>query len=131
MKNKKPKAFGCYLDNYTILEHLSDSQAGQLWKMLFRLALNSERENCDDPMVDMAYALMAQKQGKKQKQISPKVSKRKQLPRTKSKRKQKPAIARNIKMNIKMNMKIKMKIKMKMNMKMKMKMKMNMKRKRR
>ena len=61
MKNKKPKAFGCYLDNYTILEHLSDSQAGQLWKMLFRLALNSERENCDDPMVDMAYALMAQK----------------------------------------------------------------------
>ena len=31
----KPKYFYCYLDNETILQHLSDEQAGSLWKMLF------------------------------------------------------------------------------------------------
>lgn len=57
----KPKAFQCYLDNYTVLEHLSDSEAGQLWKMLFRLARGGVRETAGNPLVALAYDMMANK----------------------------------------------------------------------
>ena len=61
MKTVKPKAFMCYLDNYVILEHLSDAQAGRLWKMLFDLAVNGTDGENDDQVVRLAYAIMAQK----------------------------------------------------------------------
>ena len=51
----------CYLDNYVILEHLSDAQAGRLWKMLFDLAVNGTDGENDDQVVRLAYAIMAQK----------------------------------------------------------------------
>ena len=35
---KKPKFFNCYLDNEVLLNHLSDEQAGKLWKSLFAFA---------------------------------------------------------------------------------------------
>lgn len=57
----KPKAFQCYLDNITVLEHLSDEEAGRLWKLLYNLAVNGERGECDDPMVSMAFDMMANK----------------------------------------------------------------------
>ena len=57
----KPKAFQCYLDNITVLEHLSDEEAGRLWKLLYDLAVNGERGECDDPMVSMAFDMMANK----------------------------------------------------------------------
>ena len=60
-KTAKPKAFGCYLDNMMILDHLSDSEAGQLWKMLYNLAVNDIKGESDDPLVSMAYAVMSRK----------------------------------------------------------------------
>ena len=57
----KPKAFQCYLDNITVLEHLSDEEAGRLWKLLYNLAVNGERGECDDPLVSMAFDMMANK----------------------------------------------------------------------
>lgn len=57
----KPKAFQCYLDNITVLEHLSDEEAGQLWKLLFNLAVNDVRGVSDNPMVSMAFDMMANK----------------------------------------------------------------------
>lgn len=58
---KKPKAFQCYLDNYPVLKHLSDSQAGRLWKMLYALAVEDARTESDDPLVSMAFEMMANK----------------------------------------------------------------------
>ena len=60
-KTAKPKAFQCYLDNITVLEHLTDSEAGQLWKMLYHLAVHDERIDTDDPLVSMAFDMMANK----------------------------------------------------------------------
>ena len=57
----KPKAFACYLDDITVLEHLTDEEAGKLWKLLYNLAVNDVRGECDDPMVSMAFDLMANK----------------------------------------------------------------------
>ena len=57
----KPKAFQCYLDNITVLEHLSDEEAGRLWKLLYNLAVNGERGKSDNPMVSMAFDMMANK----------------------------------------------------------------------
>ena len=42
-KTTKPTFFYCYLDNATILNHLSDEQAGKLWKMLFDYANTDEK----------------------------------------------------------------------------------------
>ncbi len=55
----KPKAFKCYLDNYTMIEFLSDEEAGQLWKMLFRFALYDERGKSESDLVNMAFSWMA------------------------------------------------------------------------
>lgn len=56
----KPKYFYCYLDNETILQHLSDEQAGKLWKMLFTYTNRGEKNNINDPVVSMAFDVMAQ-----------------------------------------------------------------------
>ena len=64
MSNKekiKPKYFQCYLDNITILEHLSDEEAGQLWKLLYNLAVNDEKGSSGNPLVSMAFDMMANK----------------------------------------------------------------------
>ena len=64
MSNKekiKPKYFQCYLDNITILEHLSDEEAGQLWKLLYNLAVNDEKGSSGNPLVSMAFDMMAKK----------------------------------------------------------------------
>ncbi len=57
---KKPKFFQCYLDNDTILAHLTDEQAGRLWKSLFQYANHDEKVKSDDPMVSLAYDFMVQ-----------------------------------------------------------------------
>ena len=51
----KPKGFVCYLNNYVLLKHLSDSEAGQLWKMLYRFALSGEQGEGDTEMVNMLF----------------------------------------------------------------------------
>ena len=51
----KPKGFVCYLNNYVLLKHLSDSEAGQLWKMLYRFALTGEQGEGDTEMVNMLF----------------------------------------------------------------------------
>lgn len=56
----KPKYFYCYLDNETILQHLSDEQAGSLWKMLFAYTNRGEKPNIIDPVVAMAFDVMIQ-----------------------------------------------------------------------
>lgn len=56
----KPKYFYCYLDNETILQHLSDEQAGKLWKMLFTYTNRGEKNTINDPVVSMAFDVMAQ-----------------------------------------------------------------------
>ena len=63
MKDKtvKPKAFQCYLDNIAILDHLTDEEAGQLWKLLYKLAVEGEKGESESPMVSMAFALMGGK----------------------------------------------------------------------
>lgn len=61
-ENIKPKTFLCYFDNYTILEHLNDEQAGQLWKMLFNFALNDVKpKNVTNPLVSVAFDIMSNK----------------------------------------------------------------------
>ena len=57
---KKPKFFQCYLDNDTILAHLTDEQAGRLWKSLFLYANHDEKVKSDDPMVSLAFDVMVQ-----------------------------------------------------------------------
>ena len=56
----KPKYFYCYLDNETILQHLSDEPAGSLWKMLFAYTNRGEKPNIIDPVVAMAFDVMIQ-----------------------------------------------------------------------
>lgn len=56
----KPKYFYCYCDNETILQHLSDSQAGILWKMIFAYVNRGEKSNINDPIVSMAFDIMRQ-----------------------------------------------------------------------
>ena len=56
----KPKYFYCYLDNETILQHLSDEQAGSLWKMLFAYTNRGEKPNIIDPVVAIAFDVMIQ-----------------------------------------------------------------------
>ncbi len=60
-ENIKPKYFACYLDNFALVKHLSDEAAGRVWKMLFALAIDGEYGDADDPMVAMAFDMMAQK----------------------------------------------------------------------
>lgn len=57
---KKPPYFCCYLDSETILQHLSDEQAGKLWKMLLIYASRDEKPDITDPVVSMAFDVMAQ-----------------------------------------------------------------------
>ena len=57
---KKPKFFNCYLDNEVLLNHLSDEQAGKLWKSLFAFANRDETIALADPVVALAYEVMAQ-----------------------------------------------------------------------
>lgn len=52
---KKPPYFYCYLDNGVYLEHLSDEQAGILWKSLFEYANNGERCTSKDPVVQFGF----------------------------------------------------------------------------
>jgi hypothetical protein len=62
MTEIKPKAFPCYLDNYTIIKHLSDADAGKLWKYLFCLANDDEEAVIEDnPLLSMAYDIMSAK----------------------------------------------------------------------
>ena len=56
----KPKYFYCYCDSETILQHLSDSQAGILWKMIFAYVHRGEKSNISDPIVSMAFDIMIQ-----------------------------------------------------------------------
>lgn len=56
----KPKYFYCYCDSETILQHLSDSQAGILWKMIFAYVNRGEKSNISDPIVSMAFDIMIQ-----------------------------------------------------------------------
>lgn len=56
----KPKYFNCYLDSETIVNHLSDEQAGKLWKMLFAYSNRSEKQDISDCIVSMAFDVMAQ-----------------------------------------------------------------------
>lgn len=55
-----PKYFYCYLDNETILKHLSDEQAGKLWKMLFAYTNRGEKIDINDPIILMAFDVMIQ-----------------------------------------------------------------------
>lgn len=55
-----PKYFYCYLDNEAILHHLTDAQAGILWKMLFAYTNRGEKANINDPVVAMAFDVMIQ-----------------------------------------------------------------------
>ena len=57
---KKPTFFQCYLDNDTILGHLTDQQAGKLWKSLFLYANTDKKLESDDPMISLAFDVMAQ-----------------------------------------------------------------------
>ncbi len=57
---KKPKCFNCYLDNEVLLNHLSDEQAGKLWKSLFTYANRDKKSTIADPVVALAYEVMAQ-----------------------------------------------------------------------
>ena len=52
---KKPPYFYCYLDNGVYLEHLSDEQAGVLWKSLFEYANSGERCSSKDPVVQFGF----------------------------------------------------------------------------
>ncbi len=56
----KPKFFYCYLDNEIVLNHLSDEQAGKLWKMLFDYTNNDVKADTFDTLVAMAFDVMAQ-----------------------------------------------------------------------
>lgn len=56
----KPKFFYCYLDNEIILQHLSDEQAGNLWKRLFEYTNRNEKNNIPDPVIAMAFDVMTQ-----------------------------------------------------------------------
>ena len=56
----KPKYFNCYLDNETIVNYLSDEQAGKLWKMLFAYSNWNEMQDISDRIVSMAFDVMAQ-----------------------------------------------------------------------
>ena len=57
---KKPKFFNCYFDNEVLLNHLSDEQAGKLWKSLFAFVNRDEESALSDPVVALAYEVMAQ-----------------------------------------------------------------------
>ena len=57
---KKPKYFNCYFDNEVLLDHLSDEQAGKLWKSLFAFVNRDEQHALSDPVVALAYEVMAQ-----------------------------------------------------------------------
>ena len=56
----KPKYFNCYLDSETRVNHLSDEQAGKLWKMLFAYSNRNEKQDISDCIVSMAFDVMAQ-----------------------------------------------------------------------
>ncbi len=57
---KKPKFFNCYFDNEIMLNHLSDEQAGKLWKSLFAFVNRDEQSHIDDPVVALAFSVMTQ-----------------------------------------------------------------------
>ena len=59
-KTTKPTFFYCYLDNSTLLNHLSNEQAGMLWKMLFDYANNDIKADVSDPILAMAFDVMVQ-----------------------------------------------------------------------
>ena len=59
-KTTKPTFFYCYLDNSTLLNHLSDEQAGKLWKMLFDYTNNDVKADTSDTLLAMAFDVMAQ-----------------------------------------------------------------------
>ncbi|MCH5300950.1 MAG: hypothetical protein J1E56_06490 [Ruminococcus sp.] len=60
MKETKPKYFCCYLDNETILNHLTDEQAGQLWKLLYAYANRNSKSDIDNPLVAMGFDVFSQ-----------------------------------------------------------------------
>ena len=59
-KTTKPTFFYCYLDNATILNHLTDEQAGKLWKMLFDYTNNDIKAEISDPILALAFDVMVQ-----------------------------------------------------------------------
>ena len=59
-KTTKPTFFYCYLDNATILNHLTDEQAGKLWKMLFDYTNNDVKADTSDTLLAMAFDVMVQ-----------------------------------------------------------------------
>ena len=61
---KKPKGFVCYLNNHVMLKHLTDSEAGQLWKLLYRFAETGEAGESDSGMVNMLFDSMSQQMEK-------------------------------------------------------------------
>ncbi len=77
-KTTKPTFFYCYLDNETILNHLSDKQAGKLWKMLFYYANNGEKADISDTLIAMAFDVMVQQIDRDFKKYQDKCEKNKQ-----------------------------------------------------
>lgn len=57
-KTSIPCFFQCYLDNEHLINHLSDEQAGILWKALFSYANREEECDSPDPLVLMAFDVM-------------------------------------------------------------------------
>ena len=56
---KKPKGFFTYFHLNTVIEKLSDAQAGRLYKALMRYGDTGELTDfSDDLAIDMAYTLM-------------------------------------------------------------------------
>ena len=77
-KTSKPTFFYCYLDNNTLLNHLTDEQAGKLWKMLFDYTNNDVKADTSDPMLALAFDIMVQQIDRDFKKYSDKCEKNRQ-----------------------------------------------------
>lgn len=64
MKNKtntaRPKYFQCYLDNETLIQHLSDEQAGRLLKYILEYANTGNKPCIEENVLALAFDVMAQ-----------------------------------------------------------------------
>lgn len=64
MKNKtntaRPKYFQCYLDNETLIQHLSDEQAGRLLKYILEYANTGNKPCIEENVLALAFDVMVQ-----------------------------------------------------------------------
>lgn len=58
-EENRPKFFPCYGDNEVFMEHLTDEQAGKLWKLLFALHNGKEIPKIEDPTLALAFDVFA------------------------------------------------------------------------